>query len=256
MFSIKFIRLLLILSAFITTKTVSAESVLVAVAANFTKPMEEIAAEFTKETRHQVELSFGASGKFVAQIENGAPFQVFLSADEQKPKKLIDSQFAVAGTQFTYSLGRLVLWSAKPDFIDQQGKVLSSGNFKHLAIADPKLAPYGEAAMTVLKKLGLEERIKPLLVLGENITQTQQFISTGNAELGFIAVSQVIKDGKISEGSGWIVPSELYAPIRQDAVLLKNGATHPAALALLDFLKSAKAQAIIEKYGYGLAVKP
>ena len=133
---------------------------------------------------------------------------------------------------------------------------MSSGNFKHLAIADPKLAPYGEAAMTVLNKLGLEERVKPLLVLGENINQTQQFISTGNAELGFVAVSQVVKDGKITEGSGWIVPSELYAPIRQDAVLLKNGATQPAALALLDFLKTAKAQTIIEKYGYSLVTKP
>lgn len=255
MFSNKFIKLLFVLSIFIT-QSASAESVLVAVAANFTKPMEEIAAEFTKETGHQAELSFGASGKFVAQIENGAPFQVFLSADEQKPKKLVESQFAVAGTQFTYGLGRLILWSAKSDMIDEQGKVLSSGNFKHLAIADPKLAPYGEAAMMVLNKLGLEERVKPLLVLGENINQTQQFISTGNAELGFVAVSQVVKDGKITEGSGWIVPSELYAPIRQDAVLLKNGATQPAALALLDFLKTAKAQTIIEKYGYGLVTKP
>ncbi|MDO9106583.1 MAG: molybdate ABC transporter substrate-binding protein [Methylovulum sp.] len=231
---------------------VLAAQVLVAVASNFTKPMEEIAAEFKQSTGHSAELSFGASGKFVAQIENGAPFQVFLSADEKKPEKLTESGFAVVGTRFTYAVGKLVLWSAKPGYVDAEGKVLSTGTFKHLAIADPKLAPYGAAALEVLKALGLEERTRPLLVLGENISQAQQFISTGNAELGFIALSQVIKDGKIGEGSGWIIPSDKYALIRQDAVLLKTGVDNPAAHALLEYLKSAKALAIIEKYGYGL----
>jgi len=245
-------RLLFMLAVLLPASNALAGQVLVAVASNFSKPMEEIAAEFKKATGHSAELSFGASGKFVAQIENGAPFQVFLSADEKKPEKLTESGFAVAGTRFTYAVGKLVLWSAKPGYVDADGKVLSTGVFKHLAIADPKLAPYGVAALEVLKALGVEERTKPLLVLGENISQAQQFISTGNAELGFIALSQVIKDGKIGEGSGWIVPADKYAPIRQDAVLLKTGADNPAAHALLDFLESDKALAIIEKYGYVL----
>lgn len=246
-------RLFLMSAMVLPTATVFADQVLVAVASNFAKPMEEIAAEFKKATGHSAELSFGASGKFVAQIENGAPFQVFLSADEKKPEKLTESGFAVGGTQFTYALGTLVLWSAKPGYVDAEGKVLSTDSFKHLAIADPKLAPYGVAALDVLDHLGLAGHVKPLLVLGENISQTQQFISTGNAELGFITLSQVIKDGKIGEGSGWIIPADSYTPIRQDAILLKNGDDNPAAIALLDFLESAKALAIIKKYGYGLA---
>ena len=243
-------RLLLMLAVLLSASNVLAEQVLVAVASNFAKPMEEIATEFKKATGHNAELSFGASGKFVAQIENGAPFQVFLSADEKKPEKLTKSGFAIVGTQFTYALGKLVLWSAKPSYVDAEGKVLSMGNFKHLAIADPKLAPYGIAALEVLKGMGLTERVQTLLVLGENISQTQQFISTGNAELGFIALSQVIKDGKIGEGSGWVIPSDKYEPIRQDAVLLKTGVDNLAAKALLDFLKSDKALVIIKKYGY------
>ncbi|MGZ8191265.1 MAG: molybdate ABC transporter substrate-binding protein [Methylococcaceae bacterium] len=245
-------RLMLMLAVLLPASNVLSEQVLVAVASNFAKPMEKIAAEFKKTTGHSAELSFGASGKFVAQIENGAPFQVFLSADEKKPEKLTESGFAVAGTRFTYALGTLVLWSAKSGYIDAEGKVLSTGNFKHLAIPDPKLAPYGIAALEILKGMGLTERVQPLLVLGENISQTQQFISTGNAELGFIALSQVIKDGKIGEGSGWIIPTDKYTPIRQDAVLLKTGVDNPAAKALLDFLESDKALAIIKKYGYGL----
>lgn len=195
-------RSLLMLAVLLPASPVFADQVLVAVASNFAKPMEEIATEFKKATGHSADLSFGASGKFVAQIENGAPFQVFLSADEKKPEKLTESGFAVPGTRLTYALGTLVLWSAKPGYVDDQGKVLADGDYKHLAIADPKLAPYGIAALDVLDHLGLTERTKPLLVLGENISQTQQFISTGNAELGFIALSQVIKDGKIGEGSG------------------------------------------------------
>ncbi len=245
--------LLLAIQGLWLTSVASAETTLVAVAANFTKPMSEIAAEFAKTTGHSANLSFGSSGKFVAQIENGAPFEVFLSADDEKPLKLEQSGLAEPNTRFTYALGTLVLWSAQPGFVDADGKVLSSGSFKHLAIADPKLAPYGVAAMDVLKKHGLQDKLQPLIVLGENISQAHQFVSTGNAELGFVALSQVIDNGKISSGSAWIVPSEQHAPIRQDAVLLKKGVENPAARALMDYLKSASALAIIEKYGYGLS---
>jgi molybdate transport system substrate-binding protein len=226
---------------------------LVAVASNFTKPMTEIAAEFEKATGHSAKLSFGSSGKFVSQMENGAPFEVFLSADEEKPLKLEQAGLAVGGTRFTYALGKLVLWSATPGYVDDQGKVLATGGFKHLALADPKLAPYGEAALEVLKGMALQDKLRPLLVQGENIAQTYQFISTGNAELGFVAFSQVIDNGHCASGSCWIIPDDRHAPVRQDAVLLATGTDNPAARALLDYLKSAAALAIIEKYGYGLA---
>ena len=252
-----------------------AATTLVAVAANFTKPMTEIAAEFEKATGHTAKLSFGSSGKFVSQMENDAPFEVFLSADEKSALRLEQSGFAVSGSLFIYALGKLVLWSTTPGLVDEQGKILSTGGFKHLALADPKLAPYGVAAMEVLKNLGLSEKLQPLIVLGENIAQTQQFVSTGNAEVGFIALSQVIgfdsahpeNNGKasapahapylhhvskIGSGSGWIVPADRHAPIKQGAVLLTLGAENPAAKALIDFLKSASALAIIEKYGYDL----
>lgn len=230
-----------------------AETAIVAVAANFTQPMNEIAQAFEKATGHSAKLSFGSSGKFVAQIENGAPFEVFLSADADKPADLEGSKQAVPGSRFTYAIGKLVLWSAKPGYVDAEGAVLTSGGFKHLALADPKLAPYGAAAIEVLQHKNLLDTLKPLFVFGENISQTHQFISTGNAELGFVALSQVIENGKIGEGSGWIVPETLHAPIRQDAVLLAKGAENPAASALLAFLKSAEARAIIQKYGYSLA---
>lgn len=245
-------RLICLLGLLLTSSVGSAETALVAVAANFTKPMTEIAAEFEKASGHSAKLSFGSSGKFVAQIENGAPFEVFLSADESNPLKLEQSGVTVPGSRFVYAEGKLVLWSATPGFVDAQGAVLNSGNFKHIALADPKLAPYGVAAMEVLNSLGLKEKLQPLAVLGENIAQTQQFVSTGNAELGFIALSQVFEYGAITSGSGWIVPVNRYAPIKQSAVLLKLGAENPAAKALLDFLKSKPALAIIEKYGYDL----
>jgi molybdate transport system substrate-binding protein len=247
-----FLRTILTLALLLVCQTSWAETTLVAVAANFTKPMTEIAAEFEKATGHTAKLSFGSSGKFVSQMENGAPFEVFLSADEKAPLKLEQSGFTVSGSRFIYALGKLVLWSATPGLVDDQGKVLSSGSFKHLALADPKLAPYGVAAMDVLKNLGLSEKLQPLIVLGENIAQTQQFVSTGNAELGFVALSQVIDNGKIASGSGWIIPADRYAPIKQGAVLLTLGAENPAAKALIDYLKSAPALAIIEKYGYSL----
>ena len=227
-------------------------TVLVAVAANFSKPMTEITAEFEKATGHSAHLSFGSSGKFVAQMENGGPFEVLLSADEKGPEKLEQAGLTVPNTRFVYALGKLVLWSAKPAYVDDQGKILTTGGFKHLALADPKLAPYGAAAVEVLKKMKLFDKLSPLFVQGENIAQTYQFISTANAELGFVALSQVIENGKIANGSGWIIPDNQYAPIRQGAVLMKKGAENPAAPALLAYLKSAPALAIIEKYGYVL----
>jgi molybdate transport system substrate-binding protein len=230
-----------------------AETVLVAVAANFTKPMTEIAAAFEKSTGHKANLSFGSSGKFVSQFENGGPFEVFLSADDKNPIKLEQSGLSVPNTRFTYALGKLVLWSAKPGLVEDQGQILSKGGFKHIALADPKLAPYGAAAVEFIKNRALFDKLQPLFVQGENVAQTHQFISTGNAELGFIALSQVIGNGKIASGSGWIIPSTLYKPIRQDAVLLKKGAENRAAPALLQFLKSPEALAIIRKHGYDLA---
>ncbi len=239
---------------FASLSTVSyAEATLVAVASNFSEPMKEIATEFEKATGHTAKLSFGSSGKFVSQLENGAPYEVLLSADAKGPLKLEQAGLAVPNTRFTYALGKLVLWSAKPGYVDDQGKILTKGGFKHLSLADPKLAPYGVAAIEALKHLNVFDKLSPLFVLGENISQTYQFISTSNAELGFVALSQVIdKNGTISEGSGWIVPTNLYAPIQQDAVLLTQGAENPAAPAFINYLKSAPALAIIKKYGYDL----
>ena len=247
-----FSRTAIVLALLLFGQTTWAATVLVAVAANFSKPMTEIAAEFEKATGHSAKLSIGSSGKFVSQIEHGGPFEVLLSADEKASQRLEQSGLTVPGSNFVYALGRLVLWSAKPGYVDDQGKILTTGGFKHIALADPKLAPYGAAAVEVLKKLELFKKLEPLFVQGENIAQTFQFVSTANAELGFIALSQVIENGKIASGSSWIIPGDYYAPIRQGAVLLKKGAENPAALALLDFLKSAPALAIIQKYGYDL----
>ncbi len=230
-----------------------AATTLVAVAANFSKPMSEIAAGFEKATGHSANLSFGSTGKFVSQIENGGPFEILLAADEKSPEKLIKDGYAVSGSQFIYAMGKLVLWSATAGYVDEKGEVLSSGNFKHLALADPKLAPYGAAAIEVLNDLKLQDKLQPLIVQSENIAQAYQFISTGNAELGFVALSQVFENGKIINGSAWIVPAQLHAPIKQAAVLLNNGIENPAATELLVYLKSAPALEVIKKYGYDLA---
>lgn len=229
-----------------------AEEVSVAVAANFTAPMNAIAAEFTKGTGHKVNLSSGSTGKFYAQIKNGAPFQVFLSADMDTPAKLEAEGLAVPGSHFTYAIGSLALWSAKPDFVDARGEVLRHGQFNKLAIASPKLAPYGKAAEEVLVGMRLWESVSPRLVQGENIAQTYQFAATGNADLGFVALSQIMVDGKITSGSAWIVPAHLHSPIRQDAVLLLSGKGNPAAEKLMKYLGSDKAKAIIKTYGYEL----
>ncbi len=256
MFTPCFFRFIVALALLFSTQFSVAATVLVAVAANFSKPMTEIASAFEQATGHHAELSFGSSGKFVAQLSNGAPFEVLLSADEKGPQTLEKAGLAVANSHFTYALGRLVLWSAKPDYVDNQGSILATGNFNHLALAEPKLAPYGAAALDVLTKMNLQQTLQPRLVFGENIAQTYQFISTGNAELGFVALAQVLDNGKITQGSGWIIPTDHYAPIRQTAVLMTQGAKNPAAIALLSYLKSAPALAIIEHYGYGLPTQP
>ncbi len=227
-----------------------ADEVNVAVAANFTAPMNAIAAEFAKDTGHQAKLAFGSSGKFYAQIKSGAPFQVFLSADDEKPAKLAQEGLAVPASRFTYAIGTLVLWSSQPALVDANGEVLKKGKFNKLALANPKLAPYGQAAIEVLTGMGLLNQLTPKFVQGENIAQTYQFAMTGNAELGFVALSQVMKDGKIANGSAWIVPGKLHTPIRQDAVILETGKGNAAADALMKYLKSDKARAIIKSYGY------
>lgn len=229
---------------------VQAAVVSVAVAANVTAPMQKIAAVFAQDTGHTAVLAFGSTGKFYAQIKNGAPYQVLLAADADTPQRLESQGLAVAGTRFTYAIGRLVLWSKQPGLVDGGAEVLRKGTFEHLAIADPKLAPYGAAAMDVLGQLGLVQSLAPRLVQGENITQTYQFVATGNAALGFVALSQVMADGKLSGGSAWTVPASLHAPLRQDAVVLARGKDNAAALALVAYLKSDKARAILRGYGY------
>jgi molybdate transport system substrate-binding protein len=230
--------------------TARADAIQVAVAANFTAPMKVIATAFEKETGHNVQVAYGATGKFYAQIKNGAPFDALLSADDLTPTKLVEEGAAVAGTAFTYAVGTLVLWSAKPGFVDAKGEVLGNGDFRKLAIANPKVAPYGAAAVQTLTKLALLEKIEPKFVTGENIAQTFQFVSTGNAELGFVALSQVMENGKITKGSAWVVPGEFHTPIRQDAVILEKGKDKPAVIALMAYLKGEQARAIIRGFGY------
>ena len=230
--------------------TAQAETVQVAVAANFTAPMKVIAESFKQDTGHTAEAAYGATGKFYAQITNGAPFQVLLAADDVTPAKLETEGMTQPGTRFTYATGTLVLWSADPALIKDGARVLGRNQFRKLAIANPKTAPYGTAAVEVMKGLQVDQMLAPKLVQGENIAQTYQFVSTGNAELGFVALSQVFKDGQITGGSAWVVPAEMHEPIRQDAVILKTGEGNAAASAFMDYLKSDKVKAIIRSFGY------
>ena len=225
---------------------------LLAVAANFTAPMQKIAQAFEQDTGHKAVLSFGATGSFYAQIKNGAPFDVLLAADDDTPLKIEKEGLSVVGSRFTYATGQLVLWSKQAGLVDDKGEVLRSGKFQKLAIANPKLAPYGLAATETLTQLGLLSELQPKIVMGESIGQTYQFLVTENAQLGFVALSQVFADGKITQGSAWVVPAKLHNPIQQDAVLLNSGKNNPAAAALLTYLKSDKARAIIKSYGYQL----
>jgi len=241
-----------LLATLTITAGAHAGEVQVAVAANFTAPMQQIAAAFEQDTGNKAVLAFGATGKFYAQIHNGAPFEILLAADDETPVKLEQEQQTVPGSRFTYATGKLVLWSAQAGYVDSGGKVLQSGQFAHLSIANPKAAPYGAAAVETLTKLNLYTRLQPKIVQGENISQAHQFVSTGNAELGFVALSQVARDGKFSSGSGWIVPASMHAPIRQDAVILSKGGANPTARALMDYLRSDKAKGIIRAFGYEL----
>lgn len=240
------VRLFLVLLAVMLPGPAHAAEVSAAVAANFTRPAEELGAAFTARTGDSVVFSFGATGQLYAQISQGAPFQVFLSADDTRPSQAVTDGLGVDGSVFTYAVGKVVLYSPTLDLTDGAA-VLEAGEFQHIAIADPAAAPYGAAAVEVIDALGLTGAIAPKLVTGENISQALQFVDSGNAELGFVALSQVI--GKPAS-QVWVVPAELHSPILQDAVLLKAGESEPAARAFLDFLASGEGRAIIRKYGY------
>lgn len=229
-----------------TAGAAEAATVSAAVAANFTAVAEQLAAGFKARTGDDVVLSFGATGALYTQISQGAPFEVFLAADDKRPARAVDEGFGVAGTVFTYAVGQVVLYGPGLDLAD--GKAVLAGNaFQHLAVADPAVAPYGAAAVESLKALGLYDAVQSRIVTGENISQTLQFVETGNAELGFVAASQVIGKADV-----WVVPADLHAPIRQDAVLLKTGEANPAAKAFVEYLKSPEAVAMIEAAGYSV----
>lgn len=248
-------RLMFSALAFICTwgaSSAQADTAQVAVAANFAEPFQKIAAAFLADTGHTAVSIVGSTGKFYAQIKSGAPFDVLLAADDETPRKLEDEGLAVKGQHFTYAIGKLALWSAQPHFVDAQGDVLKKGLFEHLALANPKLAPYGAAGVETLKALGLYEALSSKIVQGESIAQAHQFVSTGNAELGFVALSQIAKPDKPAIGSWWLVPSQYYTPILQDAALINKGANNVAATALMKYLKGDKAKAVIKAYGYEL----
>lgn len=244
-------RFLLTLAASLAATFVAGQAlaadIKVAVAANFTDAARELAAAFRKKTGHTVTMSFGSSGNFLSQIEQGAPFEVFLSADAERPTKLEAKGLGIKGTRFVYAYGTLVLWSATPGFVDNKGAVLARGRFEHLSIADPAAAPYGVAAIETIKALGLYDKLQSKIVKGASIAQAYTFVNSGSAELGFIALSQVYK---VPRGSVWYVPRQDYTPIDQQAILLKPGENDPAAKAYLDFLKSPEAAKIITSYGY------
>ena len=232
------------------TPAAHAGTVLVAVAANFSAPLQAIGKVFSSETGHTLSVSSGATGKLYAQIVNGAPFEVFLSADQTSPAQLESAGLAVPATRFTYATGRLALWSATAGLVDVQGAILKNGRFDKIAIAEPKTAPYGAAAIEVMTRLDVLGALTPKLVTGESIGQAYSFVATGNAALGFVALSQVMQDGQLKNGSTWAVPANLHTPIRQDAVLLTRGKNNSAALAFMAFLQTYKTKALIKTYGY------
>ena len=246
---VKSVRLAVGIATWVLTSTnVPAAQTNVAVAANFTGPAKEIAAAFKAKTGHEAVLSFGASGQFYTQITQGAPFQVLLSADDARPKKLLDDGLAVPGSNFTYAIGKLVLWSKTPNLVKGE-ETLKLTSIAKLAIINPIAAPYGAAAVETMKSLGVYDTLKPRIVEGATVIQAFQFVETGNAELGFVALSQLAGS---DAGSRWLVPQELYTPIRQDAVLLKTGASNEAAIGFVAFLRGPEARVIIQEYGYML----
>ena len=243
-------RLLTLTAALALSAAAQAEVVQIAVAANFTAPARALAEIFARTTGHEAKLSFGATGAFYTQIKNGAPFDILLAADDERPIRLEKEGDTVPGSRFTYAIGQLVLWSAKPGLVDGGGAVLKGGKFNKIAIANPKLAPYGAAAVETMDKLGLAAALTPKLVTGESIGQTYNFIATGNAELGFVALAQVLDGGKLKSGSMWVVPAKYHAPIIQDAAILKRAAANPAAKAWMALMRSPNTQDFIRSYGY------
>jgi molybdate transport system substrate-binding protein len=231
----------------------SAEEALVAVAANFKDVIDRLEADFERRTEHVLEVTTGSTGQLYSQVVHGAPFDVLLAADQERPERLEREQHTVAGSRFTYAVGRLVLWSPDPEYIGADGAAtLEQGGFRRLAIANPDVAPYGAAAIEVLEALELADTLRPRIVMGEDIGQTFAMIATGNAELGFVALSYVLSPQNERRGSRWDVPADLYSPILQDAVLLDHGADNAAAAAFMEFLQGDEARAVIEEFGYGL----
>ncbi len=239
-----FVTLLVGLTA---ATSLAAAEIRIAVASNFADVMGELAKRFEQRNEHNVTLVLGSTGKHYAQITHGAPFHAFFAADARRPRLLEEAGIAITGSRFTYAIGKLVLWSTRPGYVDPAGKVLAHGNFRFLALANPKLAPYGVAAREVLAGRNLWEPLQGRLVRGENIGQTFQFVRTGNAELGFVAWSQVQQPGRPGEGSWWAIPQDLYTPIEQQAILLKN--TVPAR-DFLTFVRGEEAREIIRVHGY------
>lgn len=227
-----------------------AAEVQLAVAANFAEPIKAIAAILHKTTGHTARITLGATGKLYAQIHNGAPFDVLLAADLKTPEKLESEGLAQTGSRFTYATGKLVLWSADPARVDAQGTILKTASLGKVAYANPQLAPYGTAAMQVMDRLGLAATLAPRLVQGDSIGQTYGFVYSGNADVGFVALSQVLQEGRLKNGSMWVVPQNLYDPIDQGAVLLKRASGNPAAQALVALLKSPTIKDLLRSYGY------
>lgn len=240
---------IIITTLLLFVSTSNAEQTNIAVASNFSTPMKSLIKDFEKNSSHQIKASFASSGKFYAQIKHGAPYDLFLSADQDKPKRLAQEGFVSSQRPFTYALGALALWSSKAKLAENL-MTLKSGRFNKLAFANPKLAPYGLAAIETLNHLGLTEATQPKWIQGENIAQTYQFVSTGNADLGFVALSQISHASP--QGSYWIVDRDLYNPIQQDAVLLKRGEDNAAAVAFWHYLHSDHAQTLIQSYGYSV----
>jgi molybdate transport system substrate-binding protein len=229
-----------------------ADDAQVAVAANFAVPAKRLAEAFGQRTGHRLALSSGSTAKFYAQVKSGAPFDALLSADEETPLRMEKEKLAVSGSRFAYAVGRLALWSPRAGLVDPDGAVLRTAGFKRLAIANPKLAPYGAAAKSTMENVGVWQAVQGKLVQGENIAQTYQFVSSGNADLGFVALSQLREGDALTSGSYWLVPERFHKPLRQDAVLLKHGASNAAARAFLEYLRSASARELIRAYGYEL----
>ncbi len=239
---------LLFLSVALVGRVAAADEIRVAVATNFSETLAAVVALFEEATEHTVLVSAGSTGNHYAQIRNGAPFDAFFAADAERPRLLEQDGMAIAGTRFRYAVGRLALWSPRPGFVDDAGRVLDAGNFRFLAIANPELAPYGAAAREVLMARNLWDALQPKLVQGQDIGQTYSFVHTGNAELGFVAYAQLAKPEATVEGSYWLVPDGLHRPIAQEAVLLRDV---PAARELIEFVQGSAARELIRRYGYG-----